>query len=305
MPSVVAGDERLVRVVLDDGGLTRRRALVVVEGLRPRPGRGCPSTSSGCHRRPCCRRLPGRLDGRALPEPATGSATPDGGRSEDAARGVAGDVGRPVLRAACRVGAGGSRPDWGCGVARVGRQGHAGAGLGAAGSWPGVCGVAPRRPHRVSTRGARDQAEPQLGLALDGVDEVGLAVAGDLDHDQVVALGGHLGLGHTRAVDALVDDRRGLVEAARASTSSLVTRVIRVPPWRSRPSCGVQVPTRATSPKAIARPTKKIADACAPGAWACVPCQFSSGSSAATSSPASSAGVGLRYDATRSRRGRP
>ncbi len=37
-------------------------------------------------------------------------------------------------------------------------------------------------------RHLRDQPEPQLRLALDGLDQAGLRVAGDLDDDVVVAL---------------------------------------------------------------------------------------------------------------------
>ena len=41
------------------------------------------------------------------------------------------------------------------------------------------------------------------------------ALAGDLDDDVLVALGGDLGLGYAGAVDALVDDAGGLLEALR------------------------------------------------------------------------------------------
>ena len=83
---------------------------------------------------------------------------------------------------------------------------------------------------------------------LHGLDQVAPVLAGDLDDDVPVALGGHLGLGDAGAVDPLVDD---LAASSRLSAagSPLAIRVIRVPPWRSRPSSGFQVPASATRPK--------------------------------------------------------
>ena len=126
-----------------------------------------------------------------------------GGRGGRAVGGVAG--GRPVGGAARGLGAGrrggrrlGGRRTGGCG--RVGR----------------------RRGRRARARPAvraRHQPEPQLRLPLDGLDEVAAPLAGDLDGDHVAALGGDLGLGDSGAVDALVDDRAGLVEAGLAGVA--------------------------------------------------------------------------------------
>ena len=68
--------------------------------------------------------------------------------------------------------------------------------------------------------------------------------------------------------------RWSMILRASLSDSALglplgVSRML-VPPWRSRPSSGFQVPARATSPKAIASPRKNTAEgAPGPGGLAC------------------------------------
>ena len=95
---------------------------------------------------------------------------------------------------------------------RLGRQGHARPGLGGR-LLTGCRGLAGRSAAAVD-RAARDQPEPQLGLALDGLDQVWSGCRRGSRPRSVAALGGHLGLGHAGAVDAVVDDRGGLRQPA-------------------------------------------------------------------------------------------
>ena len=117
------------------------------------------------------------------------------------------------------------------GLGRVAGQQHAAAGR-------DVDGVGSAEPARSRSGSARPwahgagaahghDAEAQLGLALHRVDQVASALAGDLDHDVLVALGGHLGLGDTGAVDPLVDDAGGL--ASDSAVTSLPVAVRRDP----------------------------------------------------------------------------
>src|SRR4029079_19587839 len=73
-----------------------------------------------------------------------------------------------------------------------------------------------RAPARGVGGGTGHHPEPQLGLSLDGVDEVLPALTGDLDGDELVALGGDLGLRDTRPVDPVVDDPGRLFEVGLA-----------------------------------------------------------------------------------------
>ena len=77
----------------------------------------------------------------------------------------------------------------------------------------------------------------------DLVDEVALVLAWDRDDDRGAAaraLGRHLGLGDTRAVDSLPDDVDGLVSAVvTVPPGACGISVTLVPPRRSRPSLGV------------------------------------------------------------------
>ena len=102
------------------------------------------------------------------------------------------------------------------GLGRVTGQQHPATGRRRRGGLGGA-GPAPARARRGRGGGGADpahghDAEAQLCLPLHRVDEVASALAGDLDHDVLVALGGHLGLGDTGTVDPVVDDVGGLAE---------------------------------------------------------------------------------------------
>ena len=83
-------------------------------------------------------------------------------------------------------------------------------GLGGAG--PAAAGARGGRGRGGADPAHGHDAEAELRLPLHRVDEVASALAGDLDHDVLVALGGHLGLGDAGAVDTVVDDVRRLAE---------------------------------------------------------------------------------------------
>ena len=195
---VVAGDQRLVGVVLDQRGLAGRRALVLLEGL----DRGLVGVVDPGQRVGRRRRL-GRLGRRRSAVGGTGRRRRTGTRS----RGRAGRTrpgGRLLPSFGVPVSSGATRG------ARDARRAAGGRRSGRAGwAWASAAAA-------LVDRAARDQPEPQLRLPLDGLDQVAPAGAGDLDDDELVALGGDLGLGDAGAVDPLVDDRGRLGEVVLA-----------------------------------------------------------------------------------------
>ena len=217
---LVTGDQRLRLVVVDrGGGLVARRAGVLGERLEPLGARvvhplqrlvdrgarrGSPSARPTARRRRprtatrlgCCARLLGRAWPTAWPcrgaRPRTAgvpsawrSATPSG-RADGLRR--AGDAplgdGEPLADA-------------------LGRRARRGAAAG--------------------RRLQRDEPEAQLGGLLHRVDEVAVAVGpGTSTTMLLAALGRDLGLGDTGAVDPLVDDPAGLLEAGRVGLLAVV-----------------------------------------------------------------------------------
>ena len=93
-----------------------------------------------------------------------------------------------------------------------------------------------RRPRRAST--GRNCSCEDLLIASRDLLRRDLR---DADDDVAVALGGDLGAGHTAGVDALHDDVAGLVELLGGDVCPAAvfgSRMIWVPPSRSRPSLG-------------------------------------------------------------------
>ena len=263
---VVTGDQRQRRVV--DHRRRRRAGEGVVDRHRLRVGVGLPRQSVfvGLLVRRCVVHLAGRVGdvatgagrrrrarARAWRSPSTSSASGSSSCS------CSGPCRAAPAGGSCRWASGWPWTSTGSGSTAGSPRRRATRRTTGSGAVVVLCGTCATRRNRscawrstVSTR-----------LLLRG--------AGHLDDDLVAALGGDRRLGDPRAVDAAVDDAGGLLEVLGGHVGPLAVRVIWVPPSRSRPSAGFQVPIERDQAVGERQTDEEHRDGASRSSASCVP----------------------------------